>query len=536
MYKLLTVLTSRDVKTYIPARTIFNKSALLLGEQVSDKRKTEAPVEGTLYSISKSNNDKVPNLKKMNITHVVAEIYPLASVGGYSKVVHALTNRQSKSDRVNIITPYYSSIPKYLEKKVSRVYKFKATVSKTFNIEYATYSVDKNLTIYLVKNDDYFNFRTNVYGYTDDANRWAYLSFCALELINQDVIKSDIIHTHDWHTGILQNIKHEYYPDIKAPVVFTIHNLKYQAMFDHHNSDLRAYDKWQKLPLYNNIGLQKLNYIKRAIKYADSCVFVSKGYLTEVLNGVNDELLLPLLKKEKRKLTYVLNRVDSDFNPVKSDIFKQYNVKNYENKSNNKTYLQKKLGLTVGKQTPLICFVGRLSEQKGILLLIDTLDVILRNSNAQFIQLGGGDNNYIPKLIKLQNRYKGRVYIYGKSDFKITPQVYASSDICVVPSKFEPCGIVPMEAQIFGCVPVVNSTGGLNDTTIDYLDDKQAATGFIFKGFDKENFIFTLSKALELFNNKPEWERLIKNAMLQDFSWDKSACEYKKIYKHLINK
>ena len=262
---------------------------------------------------------------------------------------------------------------------------------------------------------------------------------------------------------------------------------------------------------------------------------MSKGYLNEVLNGINDELLLPLIKKEESKLTYVLNRVDNNFNPNFSSIYKQYDKGTVIKKVENKTYLQKKLGLNVLKDAPLLCFVGRLSEQKGISLLVEVLDVVFRNTNAQFIQLGGGDSNYIPKLASLRHKYKKRVFIYGRSDFIITPQIYASSDICLVPSMFEPCGIVPMEAQIFGCVPIVNSTGGLNDTVVDYAVNKKNATGFMFSNFDKDNFVFTLGRALDLFNNKQEWNRLVQNAMSCDFSWDKSASEYMKIYKGILD-
>jgi len=473
----------------------------------------------------------------MKITHVVAEIYPLANVGGYSKVLHSLTLSQSKNDIISVITPNYSGILIKYKKKVSKLKKINIidNVNGNWQIQYATLTINKNLTIYLINNNDYYQFRTNVYGYTDDANRWAYLSFCALELIKQQIITTNVIHTHDWHTGILQNIKHQYYPELKIPVIFTIHNLKFQAMFDHHNSDLSKYDKWQKIPFFTNKRLQKLNFLKRAIKYADICVFVSNGYLNEVLNGINDELLLPLLVKNRQKLTFVLNRVDSNFNPQNCNIYKRYNKQTAKFKLENKLFLQKKLKLNISDNVPLLCFVGRLSEQKGIDMLVDVLHVILKNSNAQFIQLGGGDSSYIPKLHKLRQKFKNRVFIYGKSDFNITPQVYASCDICLIPSRFEPCGIVAMESQIFGCIPVVNATGGLNDTTINYLTNNSNATGFMFNDFNKDNFIFILSKALQLFNNKKKWSKLITNAMSTNFTWEKSADEYMNIYKNTLD-
>ena len=473
----------------------------------------------------------------MKITHVVAEVYPLASVGGYSRVVHALSNKQSEENIVSIVTPFYSGFSKDLINRISHPQKVKVLNPKlsSFEIEYSVLKINKNLTIYLIINKDYYQFRTNIYGYTDDANRWAYLSFCALELIKLKIIPTDVIHTHDWHTGILANIKKQYYHKLNIPVTFTIHNLKFQAMFDHRNSDLKNYDKWQSLGQFFEPELQKLNYLKRAIRYSDKCVFVSDGYLNEVLNGVNDELLNPLLIKNKQKLTSVLNRIDAQFNPFDINIHKNYNKNSIKLKEDNKLFLQKMLGLSMSNRTPLLCFVGRLDEQKGISLLIDALDVILRNSNAQFVQLGGGDSNYIPLLEGLAKKYKNRVYIYGKTDFNITAQIYASSDICLVPSKFEPCGIVPMEAQVFGCIPIVNSTGGLKDTTFDYHFNRAVATGFVFNDYDINNFIFKISSAIEVYNNIAEWKRLVINAMSQDYSWDKSAKEYMGIYKRVLD-
>ncbi|MDA1337862.1 MAG: glycogen/starch synthase [bacterium] len=467
----------------------------------------------------------------MKITHVVAEIYPLAAVGGYSKVVEALTEKQSEESTVNVITPYYSTIPSAIKRRISDI----VSVSIKDNgeimiIEYAILKVSKNKTIFLIHNKDYYQYRTNVYGYTDDANRWAYLSYSALKLVEAGIIETDIIHTHDWHTGILQNFKDQYFPNLNISIVFTIHNLKFQAMFDHRSSDLQNYDKYQGLYDYKSTQLQKLNFLKRAIKYADRCVFVSKGYMDEVLSGINDELLLPILTKQKKNLSYVLNGVDQAFNPLDCNIYSKYDKHTFVKKNQNKEFLQKKLKLIVSNQVALICFVGRLTEQKGISLLIEILPVILRNSNAQFVLLGGGDSNYLPRLREIEKEFKGRVYIYGKSDFDIAPQVFASSDLCLVPSIFEPCGIVPMEAQIFGCEPIVHSTGGLKDTTIDYNLDKLKATGFVFKNNDKDNFVFIISQALELYQNKSEWQKIVTNAMSQDFSWDKSALEYMKIY------
>ena len=206
----------------------------------------------------------------MKITHVVAEVYPLASVGGYARVIHALSNKQSENNVVNIVTPFYSNFAKDLKERLTQAKKLQVVNTKldNFTFQYSVLKINKNLTIYLIINKDYYEYRTNIYGYTDDANRWAYLSFCALELIKQGGLQTDIIHTHDWHTGILANIKKQYYPKLNIPVIFTIHNLKFQAMFDHHNSDLQNYDRWQKLKQFFEPELQKLNYLKRAIRYS----------------------------------------------------------------------------------------------------------------------------------------------------------------------------------------------------------------------------------------------------------------------------
>ena len=466
----------------------------------------------------------------MNILQVVAEVYPLASVGGYSKVVYSLSKElTNQGHKVTVVCPNYSFIPNNIKKQI--IYD-KVFVSKRIGpIKYSQLTYN-NIDFLLIDHADYYQDRSNVYGYTDDANRWAYLSTVALEFIQEGMIIPDVIHVHDWHTGILSNIKSQNYKQVSQKTILTIHNLKYQAMFDHRNSDYKGYDIGQKIPFYNSSKLQKLNFLKRGIRYSDKVVFVSKGYLSEVVSGINDEGLGKILNLNKKKTSGILNGIDQNFNSKQSSIFKNYDYLSIKHKIDNKVYIQKKFKLQVDSSLPLVCYVGRLVEQKGVDLLIQSLDVILRNSNCQFVELGGGDNNYLPRFKDLEKEFKGRVYIHGKTDFNLAPQIFAASDICLVPSRFEPCGLVSMEASRFGAIPIVFDTGGLKDQVIPFNPLTLKGTGFVFKKHTTEDMVFEVSKALTLFTNKNVWQMIIKNTMQnsKNFSWEQSAKEYIKIY------
>src|SRR3989344_4126073 len=354
------------------------------------------------------------------------------------------------------------------------------------------------VTAYFLENMEYYEQRANVYGYADDASRWALLSRGVLEFLRASNWKPDVIMCADWQTGFLPNYLKTVYkndPFLKSiATVFSIHNLYYQGMFDHRFVSDADYDGGQApIGSFFNSRLGKLNGMRRGIMYSDLIITVSPNYAKEIMTPEYGELLDGLLRENRSRVYGVLNALDYEvFNPkTDPNLAENYEIGEWNKRKKNKAELQKRFGMKQGNDYFLTGIVSRL----------------------------------------LEKNHPGQVAAHLTFD-KILPHlVYAGADAVLIPSKFEPSGLTQMEAMRYGCVPIARKTGGLADTVEDYNGVTNSGTGFLFESFDSLPLVVAITRAYENFHNPDVWNEIQSRAMKRDFSWGHSAAQYGKLFK-----
>jgi starch synthase len=383
-----------------------------------------------------------------------------------------------------------------------------------------------------------------MYGFGDDAERFSFFCRAVLDLLPAMDFWPDIIHANDWHAALvnvllkLEHMGDERYENIKT--IFTIHNLKYQGVFPKDiMEDVLALD-WK---YFNNGDLEfydAVNFMKGAIIYSDYVTTVSRTYAQEIQYEYFGEHLDGLLRKRDNEgcLFGILNGLDYEtYNPLTD----KYLVKNYdanclEHKIDNKVALQEQLGLPVSRTTPMVALVSRLVQPKGMDLIIRIMDEILQHEDMQFVVLGTGDKNYEDWFKGLAWRFPHKVSVNIRFSNELAQRIYASSDIFLMPSNYEPCGIGQLIALRYGTVPLVRETGGLKDTVEPYDKYTNEGNGFLFPDYNAHEMMYAVKKAIALSKDFAIWHKIVRNAMSADYSWANSAKEYKALYERLLKK
>ncbi len=392
-------------------------------------------------------------------------------------------------------------------------------------------------TTYFLENMEYYEQRANVYGYADDAVRWTLLCRGALEWLRVSKWQPDIIVASDWQTGFLPNYLKTVYKNDgklnKIAVVFTIHNLYYQGMFDHRFISELDYDDGQSsIPSFFNPRLLKINGMRRGILYADIITTVSQNYAREITTPEFGEGLDGLLRERRSRLYGILNAIDYKiFNPeTNPNLAERYNLDSLDKRVKNKLHLQSRFGLPQDEKVFLVGIVSRLMEQKGFDLLFPVVDQLLKELKFQLVILGTGESKYMSFFQDLESRFKGQAAAHLSFDKDLPHLVYAGADAILIPSKFEPSGLIQMEAMRYGAIPIVRKTGGLADTVEDYDPVNESGTGFVFEAFDPMSLVVAVSRAFEVYRDLKTWQEIKKRAMAKDFSWKRSAADYLKIF------
>ena len=499
--------------------------------------------------------DRFAHSKPLQILIVAAESSPYATVGGFSKVIEALSTALMKLGHdVSVFVPKFGFIDEERYKMQLVVEGLEVPTGIESN-PFLTCNIKKHklpngVTTYFLENMEYYEMRANVYGYSDDPTRWALLSRGALEFLrNTDrssdpetrELKPDVIHCNDWHTGILPNYLNTLYENDESlsgiATLFTIHNLRFQGLFDPRNiSELDFDDGKSPVAPFFSETLSKQNFMKRGIIYSDAVNTVSKTYAKEILTPEFGEGLDKLLMEVRSKLFGVLNGLDYDsFNPATDKLIeKNYDIYSLDSREENKTTVQKEFGISIQEDKPLIGFVGRLDHQKGIDLIIEAMKYLIKEFDVQFVQVGGGDADIISQLKELKDLFPQSVGVHPLPNFTLPHLLFAGCDMIVYPSRFEPCGIVQMEAMRYGSIPIVRKVGGLADSVEDYDPKTGKGSGFVFTDFDLISFYGQLVRAVETYRHKGIWRSIQKNAMRRDFSWGWSAKEYARLYNRAI--
>lgn len=488
--------------------------------------------------------------KPLKVLFVAAEVHPYATIGGLGMVIFSLSRALKKLGvDVRIFMPKYGSIdgkkyPMKMNVKELKVPTDQEEEGKKFLICNVKKHIPSSpdVPIFFLENMEYYEKRSNVYGYSDDPTRFNLLSRGVLEFLRHSDWVPDIINCADWHTGALPNyLKTVYNQDpvlSKIRTVFSIHNLSHQGVFEHHFVSELDFDdgKSQIAPFFSE-RLPKQNFMKRGIIFADIVNTVSETYSREIMTKEYGEKLDDLLKEVRTKVFGILNGIDyQEINPGTNKLVPfNFDISTIQKRVENKIHLQKEFNLEVSKDIPVLGMVGRLSGQKGIDLLMPILETLVSEFNIQFIIIGAGEGRYREFFEEMNRKFPKNVGCHLMFDLALGHHVFTGCDLFLMPSKFEPCGITQMEAMRYGAIPVVRRTGGLADTVEDFDPKKNTGTGFVFENFNPYAFFGALVRALETYKYKKIWQQLIKRAMRADFSWEVSAQRYLDLYKRTIS-
>lgn len=474
----------------------------------------------------------------MKILFAASEVVPFIKTGGLADVAGSLPLAIKKAGHdIRVVMPLYSGIKEEYKSKMKKIMDF--NVDLGWRRQYAgILTLEKEgVTHYFIDNEFYFN-RYNVYGEYDDGERFIFFQKALVLMLKKLNFKADIVHANDWHTGLVPlYIKDfakgdNFYKDMKS--IYTIHNLKYQGVFpagimEDVGGLSRDYITEDGLKFYDAV-----NFMKGGIVYSDGLTTVSKTYAEEIKTNYYGEGLNGIIRDHEYKLYGIVNGIDYDvYNPETDlNIMKNYNIATIENKAINKEALQKLYNLPQDKDIPVIGMVTRMVKMKGLDLVRHILEELLQN-DIQFILLGTGDKEYEDSFNYFQNKYPNKIRSRIYFNEKEAHLIYAGADMFLMPSLAEPCGISQLISLRYGTLPVVRETGGLKDTVIPYNEFSKEGNGFSFKNFNAHDMLFTLRRALELYQDRKEWQQIIKNAMGSKNDWETSSDEYISIYKRL---
>ena len=477
----------------------------------------------------------------MKILFAASECVPFCKTGGLADVVGALAPvLAAKGHDVRVILPLYSAIPHDYVEKLRHVVDFEVELGwrrQYCGIE----TLEMNgVTFYFVDNKYYFG-RSYIYGLGgDEHERFGFFCRAALNALPLLPFQPDIIHAHDWQTGMipaLLRIQYQHLPFF-APIhtVFTIHNLQYQGIFGIPQvQDILGLGD----SLFTNDKLECFgcaNFMKAGLVYADEITTVSPSYAEEIQTAYYGEKMDGLLRARRAKLSGVLNGIDvNEYNPETDPmIYKTYSLKDMSGKAVDKAELQRELGLEVNPDIPLIAMVGRPTNQKG-LDLVDCVIGDIMNENVQLAVLGMGDARYTNLFSWAEQQYRGRMAARFAMDHSLAHKLYAGADFFLMPSLFEPCGLSQLISLRYGTVPIVRETGGLRDTVLSYNEYTKEGNGFTFLNYNAHDMLNVIRRALSCYRKQPELIKLLQErGMTGDYSWAHSANEYVKIYKKLL--
>jgi len=466
----------------------------------------------------------------MKVLFISSELSPFIKVGGLADVAGSLPKSLKKLGAdVSVVIPFYECLQykkkiKSTKKTLSVNFKGK----KEFFSLFKTYIPKSKVPVFLIKNKKYFG-GNSVYPEEDassggsmaEAERFLFFSVASLKVAK--LLKPEIVHCQDWHVSIVPYLIKK---DFKT--LLTIHNLGYQGIYNKNTVNNL---------LGTNFKTKEINCLKLGISKADYLNTVSKNYAKEILTKEYGFGLEKELKERKKELYGIINGLDENiFNPSKDKYIKaKYSLSSLAKKQRNKKYLQKKFFKKTDINTPLIGMVSRIADQKGFNLLEIILPLLIK-CNLNLIILGKGSKNYEKLLKEKSNQHPDKLGVKIGFDEKLAHQIYAGSDMFLMPSFFEPCGLGQLIAMKYGTIPIVRSTGGLKDTVtpIKIEGKKISGTGFLFKDYKGESFWRAILRSLVLFKEKSIWKKIQRNGMKQDFSWRRSAKEYLKLYRKML--
>lgn len=478
------------------------------------------------------------------ILFVSSEAVPYIKTGGLADVVGSLPKYFDRNEYdVRVMLPKYACMDAAFLPNLRFVCHFYVNLNWRKQYVGILESEYRGIHYYFVDNEFYFAGSSPYNNIYEDVEKFAYFSKAVLASLPYIDYAPDVIHCHDWQTGLVPVYLHtafgddNFYAGIKA--VFSIHNLKFQGRWR-----IREVIDITGLPeqIFNDKELEsygEANYLKGGVVYADAVTTVSPSYANEITTQEGGEGLHGLMNARRNVLYGILNGIDYDeFNP-QTDPYIESNFSSksvLSGKKANKAALQKELGLSVRESAFVIGIVSRLTEQKGFDLVSYIMDDLVSQLDVQIVILGTGESKFENVFHHFHSQYPDKVSAYiGYSEEK-AHKIYASADAFLMPSLFEPCGLSQMMSMRYGTIPIVRETGGLKDTVQAYNEYENTGTGFSFCNFNADDMKYVVEYAYHVFRDERKaWEDMMQRAMAQDFSWNKSAGEYEKLYDSLCD-
>lgn len=481
----------------------------------------------------------------MKILFVASEVAPFAKTGGLADVTGSLPRELKRLGHdVRIILPFYKAVAQgdFLVRKTRK--SVDIPLDGSLHKGLLRQCLLDDIPVYLLENKAYFH-RDFLYGsaagdYADNPQRFAFFCRGVLELLKRLDYRPDVLHCHDWQTALVPFLlKYEYAADpffANMAVILTIHNLAFQGLFPVASLEAmgldRSYFTIDMLEYYS-----KVNVLKGGLLTADLINTVSETYCAEILTKEEGCGLDGVLQLRREDLKGVLNGLDyAEWDPAADpDIFRNYTASALAGKAVNKKGLQKLLGLEPRPDIPLLGMVSRLTAQKGFDLVGELLPR-LAAEKLQLVVIGTGEEKYVQQFADIRAQGSKNISLHVGFDPPLARKIYAGSDIFLMPSHFEPCGLGQLIALRYGAVPVVRKTGGLADTVVDGLDNGKEQTGFAFDAYAASPFWDAIKRALAAYHDPEGWKKIMRRGMNSDFSWRRSAAKYEELYRHGLAK
>ncbi|MBQ8818524.1 MAG: glycogen synthase GlgA [Clostridia bacterium] len=472
------------------------------------------------------------------ILFIGAEAMPFAATGGLGDVLGSLPKAIAEAGEgnvdVRVVMPLYRAVSEQYRSIMKTEAEFE--VGLAWRTQYCGIKslVKDGVTYYFIDNEYYFN-RDTLYGSFDDGERFAFFSKAAIEMLDKLEYYPDIVHAHDWQSAlsvIYLKCKYGTRPQYsKMKTVFTIHNIEYQGIYDFSIlSSVFELDWWRNTVEWDGC----INLMKGAIVCADKVTTVSPRYADEIRGEEHSHGLSRILNGNACKLYGILNGIDYVYYDPETDdsIAQKFSADSLDGKYANKAALQKEVGLPERNDIPLISIVSRLAAHKGMDIISEMIYALLGNCDSQLVILGKGEPAYERFFRQLENDHPDRVRALITYDRDLAKRIYAASDIFLMPSKSEPCGLSQMIASRYGVIPVTRETGGLYDSIKGYWEDNGEikGNGFTFANYSSFELGERSAAAITLWNNEDKRIKLIRKIMHTDFSWKSSAIKYIEMY------
>lgn len=473
----------------------------------------------------------------LRVLFIASEAVPFVKLGGLADVVGALPKALRRMGHdVRVVLPRYGMVdPARWQLKRAIAHLRVPMDASHEEVAVLAGEMPGGVPVYFIDAPRYFH-RENVYGYNDDGERFILFCRAALEMTRRLDWTPDILHCHDWHAAIIPNWMRTVYRGDKqlgsAATVFTIHNLAFQGIFGYRILEIAGVAEQGFIyPAVTELA-NVVDLMGRGIHFTDIVSTVSPRYAREILTPQFGERLDPVLRERSDRLYGILNGIDAEaFDPANDQgIAARFDAFSLERRPENKRALQEQMRLPTEPSTPLIGMVSRLADQKGLDLL-DQIMLPLIEQGVQLVVEGTGDQHYHQMLESIARQFPRQVAVRLTFDTGLSQRIYAGSDLFLMPSRFEPCGLSQMLAMRYGSIPIVHQTGGLADTVQEFDPAAETGNGFVFDRYDRFHLFAAIVRALEAYRFGDAWRQLMMRAMLADYSWDASAEQYVALYR-----